>query len=172
VGDGDAVPARRRTGASFPDQPRAGKHRAARVHAVRRQHRLCRGLGAVFREPVEGTRHGDRSVSADGGLERRDAARDAAGSRQRHPCQGLDPRSVDRLHARQFADGADRRDCRGRTVHRSRIARTKAKAQAALGAKFDPRDFHAQVLDTGSLPMPVLERKIDAWIAAGGGAAK
>lgn len=52
------------------------------------------------------------------------------------------------------------------------IARTKAKAQAALGAKFDPRDFHAQVLDTGSLPMPVLERKIDSWIAVGGGAAK
>ncbi|TPG08460.1 DUF885 domain-containing protein [Sphingomonas oligophenolica] len=51
------------------------------------------------------------------------------------------------------------------------IARTKAKAEAALGAKFDPRDFHAQVLDTGSLPMLVLEHKIDAWIAAGGGAA-
>ena len=52
------------------------------------------------------------------------------------------------------------------------IARTKAKAKAALGPRFDPRDFHAQVLDTGSLPMPVLEKKIDAWIAAGGGAAK
>ncbi|MET4665828.1 uncharacterized protein (DUF885 family) [Sphingomonas sp. PvP056] len=52
------------------------------------------------------------------------------------------------------------------------ISRTKAKAQAALGAKFDPRNFHAQVLDTGSLPMPVLERKIDAWIAIGGGPAK
>ncbi|MEO5867259.1 MAG: DUF885 domain-containing protein, partial [Sphingomonas sp.] len=48
------------------------------------------------------------------------------------------------------------------------IARTKAKAKAALGAKFDPRAFHAQVLDTGSLPMTVLEKKIDAWIAAGG----
>jgi uncharacterized protein (DUF885 family) len=52
------------------------------------------------------------------------------------------------------------------------IARTKSKAQAMLGPKFDPRDFHAQVLDTGSLPMPVLEDKIDAWITAGGGAAK
>ena len=52
------------------------------------------------------------------------------------------------------------------------IARTKAKAKAALGPRFDPRDFHAQVLDTGSLPMPVLEKKIDAWIAAGGGVAK
>ena len=48
------------------------------------------------------------------------------------------------------------------------ISRTKAKAQAALGAKFDPRAFHAAVLDTGALPMPVLEAKIDRWIAAGG----
>ena len=46
------------------------------------------------------------------------------------------------------------------------IQRVKDKAKAALGAKFDPRAFHAQVLDTGSLPMPVLEAKIDAWIAA------
>lgn len=49
------------------------------------------------------------------------------------------------------------------------IARTKARAEAALGRRFDPRAFHAQVLDTGSLPMPVLEKKIDGWIAAGGG---
>ncbi|KQN13289.1 MULTISPECIES: DUF885 domain-containing protein [unclassified Sphingomonas] len=52
------------------------------------------------------------------------------------------------------------------------ITGTKAKARAMLGPKFDPRDFHAQVLDTGALPMPVLEAKIDKWIAAGGGAAK
>jgi uncharacterized protein (DUF885 family) len=46
------------------------------------------------------------------------------------------------------------------------ISRLKAKAQAELGPKFDPRDFHAQVLMTGNLPMAVLEKKIDAWIAA------
>ena len=46
------------------------------------------------------------------------------------------------------------------------IQRAKAKAIAALGAKFDPRAFHAQVLMTGALPMPVLEKKIDDWIAA------
>ena len=50
------------------------------------------------------------------------------------------------------------------------IERDKAKAQATLGRKFDPRNFHAQVLDTGALPMPVLESKIDRWIAGGGGA--
>jgi uncharacterized protein (DUF885 family) len=46
------------------------------------------------------------------------------------------------------------------------IQRLKAKAQAELGDKFDPREFHAQVLMTGSLPMAVLEKKIDDWIAS------
>jgi uncharacterized protein (DUF885 family) len=46
------------------------------------------------------------------------------------------------------------------------ILRLKATAKEALGQRFDPRAFHAQVLDTGSLPMTVLEAKIDAWIAS------
>jgi uncharacterized protein (DUF885 family) len=45
------------------------------------------------------------------------------------------------------------------------IQRLKTKAQGELGLKFDPRAFHAQVLDTGALPLTVLERKIDDWIA-------
>ena len=48
------------------------------------------------------------------------------------------------------------------------ISRTKADAMKALGSRFDPRAFHAQVLDTGALPMPVLERKIADWARAGG----
>ncbi|MXP11192.1 DUF885 family protein [Altererythrobacter halimionae] len=50
-----------------------------------------------------------------------------------------------------------------------KIQELRAKAERALGDRFDIRDFHAQVLDTGALPLPVLERKIDAWIAGGGG---
>ncbi|HEX8514300.1 MAG TPA: DUF885 domain-containing protein, partial [Allosphingosinicella sp.] len=46
------------------------------------------------------------------------------------------------------------------------IQRLRAKAEAALGTRFDPRAFHAEVLMTGSLPMAVLEKKIDDWIAA------
>ncbi|HVR90501.1 MAG TPA: DUF885 domain-containing protein [Novosphingobium sp.] len=46
------------------------------------------------------------------------------------------------------------------------IQRLRKKAQDALGAKFDIREFHNQVLATGALPMPVLEKKIDDWIAA------
>ena len=45
------------------------------------------------------------------------------------------------------------------------ISRLKADAKAQLGAKFDPRAFHAEVLDTGALPMPVLEKKIADWVA-------
>ena len=46
------------------------------------------------------------------------------------------------------------------------IQRLKAKAQKAMGKKFDVREFHNQVLNTGALPLTVLEKKIDDWIAA------
>ena len=45
-----------------------------------------------------------------------------------------------------------------------KIQEQKRKAQTALGAKFDPRAFHAEVLKDGSVPLPVLEAKIDRWI--------
>lgn len=44
-------------------------------------------------------------------------------------------------------------------------------ATATLGRRFDVRDYHRQVLNTGALPMDVLDAKIRGWIAAGGGPA-
>ena len=46
------------------------------------------------------------------------------------------------------------------------IQRLRKQAQDELGPKFDIREFHAQLLDTGALPMKTLEGKIDRWIAA------
>ncbi len=46
------------------------------------------------------------------------------------------------------------------------IQRLRDKAKAELGDKFDIREFHAQVLNTGSLPLQILEQKIDRWITA------
>jgi uncharacterized protein (DUF885 family) len=46
------------------------------------------------------------------------------------------------------------------------IMRLKDKAKAQLGKKFDVREFHNQVLNTGALPLTVLEKKIDDWISA------
>ena len=46
------------------------------------------------------------------------------------------------------------------------IQRLRDKAKAALGDKFDIREFHAQVIGTGALPLQILEQKIDRWIAS------
>ena len=45
------------------------------------------------------------------------------------------------------------------------ISRLRDEAKAKLGTRFDIRDYHAQVLDTGALPLPILEKKIHDWIA-------
>ncbi|MEX0341117.1 MAG: DUF885 family protein, partial [Erythrobacter sp.] len=49
-----------------------------------------------------------------------------------------------------------------------KIKQLRARAESALGDQFDVRKFHEQVLNTGDIPLPVLEAKIDAWIAGGG----
>lgn len=46
-----------------------------------------------------------------------------------------------------------------------KIQQLKKKAKAQLGDRFDPREFHAQVLKDGAVPLQVLERKIDRWLA-------
>ncbi len=47
-----------------------------------------------------------------------------------------------------------------------KILELRDRAQKALGAKFDLRAFHDQVIDSGALPLDVLEQRIDAWIAS------
>jgi len=47
-----------------------------------------------------------------------------------------------------------------------KILELRAKAQKELGSKFDIRAFHDEVIDSGSLPLDVLEQRVDAWIAA------
>jgi uncharacterized protein (DUF885 family) len=45
-----------------------------------------------------------------------------------------------------------------------KILELRHRAEKALGDKFDERAFHDAVLLNGSLPLAVLEAKIDAWI--------
>jgi uncharacterized protein (DUF885 family) len=47
-----------------------------------------------------------------------------------------------------------------------KILELRARAEKALGPAFDLRAFHDAVLAQGSVPLPVLETQIDAWIAA------
>jgi uncharacterized protein (DUF885 family) len=48
------------------------------------------------------------------------------------------------------------------------IRRLRAKAEKALGPRFDLRAFHDTILSLGSVPLPVLSRRIDRFIADGG----
>ena len=47
-----------------------------------------------------------------------------------------------------------------------KILELRARAQKELGSKFDLKAFHDAVLDSGPLPLDVLESKIDDWIKA------
>ncbi|MCP4447450.1 MAG: DUF885 domain-containing protein [Myxococcales bacterium] len=45
-----------------------------------------------------------------------------------------------------------------------KITELRAKAEKTLGTEFDLREFHNQVLQSGSLPMSILESKINLWL--------
>ena len=47
-----------------------------------------------------------------------------------------------------------------------KISELRTEAERALGPRFDVRDFHAVVLDNGSMPLAVLEQQVRSYIAA------
>jgi uncharacterized protein (DUF885 family) len=47
-----------------------------------------------------------------------------------------------------------------------RIVELREKARAAMGPKFSIKEFHNLVLRTGDVPLDVLGREVDAWIAS------
>ena len=46
------------------------------------------------------------------------------------------------------------------------IEAMRARAEAALGEAFDIKAFHDVILSGGSMPMDILDRRVDAWITA------
>jgi uncharacterized protein (DUF885 family) len=56
----------------------------------------------------------------------------------------------------------------GYLVGQREILRLRDDAKARLGAAYDLRDFHSAVLDHGSLPLTLLRRSVESWVAAAG----
>jgi uncharacterized protein (DUF885 family) len=54
----------------------------------------------------------------------------------------------------------------GYKIGQLKFLELRAKAQQALGPKFDIRAFHDLVLDSGALPLDVVEQRVNAWIAS------
>ena len=46
-----------------------------------------------------------------------------------------------------------------------RIRELRTRAQAALGERYSPKEFHRTVLRTGTVPLELLDREMDAYIA-------
>ena len=46
-----------------------------------------------------------------------------------------------------------------------KIRELRAKAEKELGDTFDIKKFHEQILETGCIPLELLENKINLWIA-------
>ena len=52
----------------------------------------------------------------------------------------------------------------GYLVGKQEILRLRDKARSQLGADYDIRDFHAAILDHGSLPLTVVGQVVDEWV--------
>lgn len=56
----------------------------------------------------------------------------------------------------------------GYKIGELKILELRSRAEQALKAKFDVRDFHSVVIDHGNVPLPILERLVEDWVARGG----
>jgi len=52
-------------------------------------------------------------------------------------------------------------------VGQLKISELRKKAATKMGDKFDIKVFHQKVLESGVMPLALLEKKINAWIATG-----
>jgi uncharacterized protein (DUF885 family) len=158
----------------------AEKHRAAQAAPLRRQHRVQRRLGALaeslgpelglFDDPYQLFGHyNDEMLRAmrlvvDSGLHAQGWSRDRAIDYM------LENSAMTRVDATAEVERyiVNPGQALAYKVGALTIRRLRTKAEQALGSRFDVRAFHGQVLDTGSIPMAVLEAKVERWIAAGG----
>jgi uncharacterized protein (DUF885 family) len=57
------------------------------------------------------------------------------------------------------------------TIGGMEFRRLRREAEEALGPRFDIRTFHQMLLEDGTIPLPLLAEKVEAWIVSKGGKA-
>jgi uncharacterized protein (DUF885 family) len=86
-----------------------------------------------------------------------------------HAHSGLDDATVNAECDRYIAWPAQ---ALGYKMGQLKILELRARAEKALGPKFDLKAFHDQVVDSGALPLDVLDARITAWIQSQSAAPK
>ena len=79
-----------------------------------------------------------------------------------HAHSGLDDSTVNAECDRYIAWPAQ---ALGYKMGQLKILELRARAEKALGPKFDLKAFHDEVVDSGALPLDVLDARVTAWIA-------
>ncbi len=119
-----------------------------------------------------------------GPAQERALSRGAPGRRYGHPLQGLEPRAgVDffrksgTLDEPEIQTETDRyiawpAQALSYKIGQLKFVELRERARKELGAKFDIRTFHDEMLNGGVLPLDLLDARTNSWIQAQIGAGK
>jgi uncharacterized protein (DUF885 family) len=80
-----------------------------------------------------------------------------------HDHSGLDETNIQSEVDRYIAWPAQ---ALGYKMGQLKILELRDRAKSALGPKFDLRAFHDLILSSGALPLDVLDKQVNLWIAA------
>jgi uncharacterized protein (DUF885 family) len=102
------------------------------------------------------------ALVADTGIHAQDWTRTQAADYVRAQL-GLDPAEAELMTDRLVALPGDALACK---MGELKFQALRTRAQQMLGARFDIREFHTEILKDGAMPLDILEAKMKRWMEA------